>query len=364
MELYVLNKSNYSKISELKNQKIALYDNGEEEFISSIKELEKKITFKEKKYSNIDDAVNSLINEETKGLFLNSSLMDLYLDDHHIENQIRSIESIDLKIKTESELKEVNVTKKPFVVYLSGIDTSGKVNKSARSDVNLAAVVNPKSGKILIISIPRDYYVTLDSKNAKDKLTHAGIYGVLESAKTVGNLLDTEVNYYARVNFTSFIKIIDTIDGISVNVEKPTYRYNGDIDCGANRVCEQNSKKEFANKFAKQMYVKMVDVNQFVSNLSGGNKQKVVLARWIGKDSDIVVLDSPTRGIDIKVKQDIYQLMNQMRKDGKSIIMISEEPMELIGMCDRIMIMKDGKISGELERDQNLDENGLITMMV
>ena len=61
----------------------------------------------------------------------------------------------------------------------------------------------------------------------------------------------------------------------------------------------------------------MVDVNQFVSNLSGGNKQKVVLARWIGKDSDIVVLDSPTRGIDIKVKQDIYQLMNQMRKKWK-----------------------------------------------
>ena len=124
------------------------------------------------------------------------------------------------------------------------------------------------------------------------------------------------------------------------------------------------SNKEFADKYAKQMSVKMVDVNQFVSNLSGGNKQKVVLARWIGKDSDIVVLDSPTRGIDIKVKQDIYQLMNQMRKNGKSIIMISEELMELIGMCDRIVIMKDGKISGQLDRDKNLDENGLISMMV
>ena len=67
----------------------------------------------------------------------------------------------------------------------------------------------------------------------------------------------------------------------------------------------------------------MVNTDQFVSDLSGGNKQKVVLARWIGKDSDIIVLDSPTRGIDIKVKQDIYQLMNQMRKEGKSIIMIS-----------------------------------------
>ena len=127
-----------------------------------------------------------------------------------------------------------------------------------------------------------------------------------------------------------------------------------------------NDKKlgEFSNKFAKQMSVKMVGVKQFVSELSGGNKHKVVLARWIGKDSDIVVLDSPTRGIDIKVKQDIYRLMNQMRKSGKSIIMISEELMELIGMCDRIIIMKDGKISGELERDKDLDENSLISVMV
>ena len=121
---------------------------------------------------------------------------------------------------------------------------------------------------------------------------------------------------------------------------------------------------EFADKNAQQMSVKMVNVDQFVSDLSGGNKQKVVLARWIGKDSDIVVLDSPTRGIDIKVKQDIYQLMDRMRKSGKSIIMISEELMELIGMCDRIIIMKDGKISGEIERREGLKENDLISMMV
>ena len=122
--------------------------------------------------------------------------------------------------------------------------------------------------------------------------------------------------------------------------------------------------KDFANEYAKEMSVKMVNTDQFVSDLSGGNKQKVVLARWIGKDSDILVLDSPTRGIDIKVKQDIYQLMDRMRKSGKSIIMISEELMELIGMCDRIIIMKDGEISGELMRSRDLDENSLIAKMV
>lgn len=122
--------------------------------------------------------------------------------------------------------------------------------------------------------------------------------------------------------------------------------------------------KAFAKKFAQEMSVKMQGTEQFVSELSGGNKQKVVLARWIGKGSDLVVLDSPTRGIDIKVKQDIYQLMDRMRKEGKSIIMISEELMELIGMCDRIIIMKDGKINGELARSRDVDENSLISMMV
>ena len=126
----------------------------------------------------------------------------------------------------------------------------------------------------------------------------------------------------------------------------------------------ERKKKAFADKYAKEISVKMVNTKQFVSQLSGGNKQKVVLARWIGKDSDIVVLDSPTRGIDIKVKQDIYQLMDSMRKNGKSVIMISEELMELIGMCDRILIMKDGEINGELLRSPDLNENALIEKMV
>lgn len=130
------------------------------------------------------------------------------------------------------------------------------------------------------------------------------------------------------------------------------------------KMLSSKKNKEFAEKYAKEMSVKMQGVGQFVSELSGGNKQKVVLARWIGKDSDVLVLDSPTRGIDIKVKQDIYQLMDRMRKQGKSILMISEELMELIGMCDRIIIMKDGQINGELLRDPSMDENALIAKMV
>ncbi len=134
---------------------------------------------------------------------------------------------------------------------------------------------------------------------------------------------------------------------------------------GSTHILNDKKLKAFAEKHAKEMTVKMVDTDQFVSELSGGNKQKVVLARWIGKNSDIIVLDSPTRGIDVKVKADIYALMDEMRKSGKSIIMISEEIMELIGMCDRIIIMKDGRNSGEeLLRDPSLTENDLIAKMV
>ena len=112
------------------------------------------------------------------------------------------------------------------------------------------------------------------------------------------------------------------------------------------------------------MSTKMVGVNQFVSALSGGNNQKVVLARWLAKQSDILILDSPTRGIDIKVKAAIYSLLEEMRNQDKAILIISEEIMELIGMCDRMYIMKDGKINGQLFRSPDLSEQDLISKMI
>lgn len=121
---------------------------------------------------------------------------------------------------------------------------------------------------------------------------------------------------------------------------------------------------QFAETNSENMQTKMQNVHQFVSDLSGGNKQKVVLARWLGKGSDILVLDSPTRGIDVRVKQAIYALMADLRKQGKSIIMISEEIPELLGMADRIIIMKDGVINGEFLRDPLLGEEDLIEKMV
>lgn len=122
--------------------------------------------------------------------------------------------------------------------------------------------------------------------------------------------------------------------------------------------------KTFAKINAERLSIKMIGVGQFVSDLSGGNKQKVVLARWLGKGSDIIVLDSPTRGIDVKVKADLYALMSELKAQNKSIIMISEEIPELLGMADRIFIMKDGQITGEFQRNKKLGEEDLIVKMI
>lgn len=248
-EVYVLDKSKYKTVKDLNNKNISIYSPSDK----AIEKLNKEISFKEKDYDNIDEAVSSVLEKENDAIFVNSGIMEIYKESYDKVKDLRLVGSYEVTIKSENKLKTVKVTEKPFAVYLSGIDTSGKVNKSARSDVNLLAVVNPIKGKVLIISIPRDYYVTLSSKKAKDKLTHAGIYGVLESANTVGDLLDLDVNYYARVNFTSFIKIINSLGGIEVNVDKPDYRYNDAIDCGSNTICEQNSQRQFGTKM---IYIK------------------------------------------------------------------------------------------------------------
>lgn len=248
-EVYVLDKSKYKTVKDLNNKNISVYSPSDK----AIEKLNKEISFKEKDYDNIDEAVSSVLEKENDAIFVNSGIMEIYKESYDKVKDLRLVGSYEVTIKSENKLKTVKVTEKPFAVYLSGIDISGKVNKSARSDVNLLAVVNPIKGKVLIISIPRDYYVTLSSKKAKDKLTHAGIYGVLESANTVGDLLDLDVNYYARVNFTSFIKIINSLGGIEVNVDKPDYRYNDAIDCGSNTICEQNSQRQFGTKM---IYIK------------------------------------------------------------------------------------------------------------
>ncbi len=135
-------------------------------------------------------------------------------------------------------------------------------------------------------------------------------------------------------------------------------------DLADHKILRKKKLDAFARENAQNMSVKMTSIDQYVADLSGGNKQKVVLARWLGKASDILVLDSPTRGIDVNVKADIYALMNNLRLQGKAIIMISEELQELLGMCDRILILKNGKINAEFGRSRELNEEDIIVKML
>ena len=114
----------------------------------------------------------------------------------------------------------------------------------------------------------------------------------------------------------------------------------------------------------EQMRIKCRNGKQLVKELSGGNKQKVVFSKWLGTEADILILDCPTRGIDVGVKADMYKLMMKLKKQGKSIIMISEEQLELIGMSDRIMLLKDGSVTKELMRSKDLNEREVINYII
>ncbi|MCD8200887.1 MAG: ATP-binding cassette domain-containing protein [Clostridia bacterium] len=126
----------------------------------------------------------------------------------------------------------------------------------------------------------------------------------------------------------------------------------------------KGAERKVVKKQIEDLSIKCNTPQDLVSSLSGGNKQKVSLGKWIGNDSEILILDCPTRGVDIGVKQFIYQLMYRMKKEGRSIVMISEELPELIGMSDRIIIMKDGEVTKEFARSEGLTQEQIIKYMI
>lgn len=178
------------------------------------------------------------------------------------ETETKQIYQYEKKVLVDNEESDKNVTNDAFTIYLSGIDTYGPVSTKSRSDVNLLITVNPKTKKILMTSIPRDYYVELASFGAKDKLTHAGIYGVTESINTLENLLDIEIDYYARVNFTSVVDVVDALGGVDVYSKYTFTTLHGDF-----AISEGNNHMdgETALGFVRERY-----------SLPGGDNDRVI----------------------------------------------------------------------------------------
>lgn len=154
------------------------------------------------------------------GIFVSNTSYEMMCEEiDGFKKTTKIIHTISIEIETGDFAKRVDVTKDPFNVYISGIDSSGSIGTVARSDVNMIMTVNPEMKQILLTSIPRDMYLPLHTYGANDKLTHSGIYGIQETTATVEDWLGIDINYYLRVNFTTLIDVVDAIDGIEVESE-------------------------------------------------------------------------------------------------------------------------------------------------
>lgn len=180
-------------------------------------------------FDNYEALYPALLSGQVDAMILNSSYLDL-IDDRTMEegqyyfsNEIRIVKTLEFETEKAAEESAVvredfDITKDPFVLYVSGIDTYGDISTRSRSDVNILMAVNPSNRQILLVTTPRDGYVKIPgiSGEQKDKLTHAGIYGVNKSVETLNSIYDINIDYYARVNFNSVINIVDALGGIDV----------------------------------------------------------------------------------------------------------------------------------------------------
>ncbi len=166
---------------------------------------------------------------------------------------------------------------------------------------------------------------------------------------TVREAIDNGVSYLTEDRKSAGLILIDDIRH---NITLPSLKKiskKGFID--------QNKEVMVAEEYRSKLDIKSSSILQKAGNLSGGNQQKVVLSKWIFSRPDILILDEPTRGIDVGAKYEIYTIINQLADEGKSIIFISSELPEILGICDRIYVMNDGRIVGELTREEASSES-------
>lgn len=224
-------KGRYEKIEDLEAGTMKYFKQGESTVDQALEQLEEKISVIKEESNNIGQMVDDLYNNQTDSIMIEESYKSIIKDSYEdFEDKTEILYTIEIKTETESIAKSVNVSKEPFNIFISGIDSYGAIESVARSDVNILATVNPKTHQVLLTAIPRDYYVELaDTGGSYDKLTHAGIYGIDRSVRTVEILLDTEINYYVKVNFSSLTNIVDALGGVEVYSEYSFTGWDGGI---------------------------------------------------------------------------------------------------------------------------------------
>lgn len=215
----VLDESEYEELNDLDNATIGhLDENVHEGLNSAIEKIDQQIDFESVVLDDINSLVDNLSIEEVDAIILEDAQITMLEEDNNgLMDNFRIIASFDIETEIEVVSKEVNVTEDSYNILITGIDSYGSITRVSRSDVNMIVSVNPKDKKILLTSIPRDYYVYLSDYGDYDKLTHTGIYGIDVTTKALEDLLDIDINYYVKVNFTTLVDIVDELGGITVN---------------------------------------------------------------------------------------------------------------------------------------------------
>mgnify|MGYP002640302253 FL=1 len=281
------------------------------------KKLKKSI--ETKVFDNMEDMAKALMSEEIDIIVYDSSYQST------MEKAVEDFKS-GTKVIYECEIEEtqdlsldVPVQTEPFTVYISGIDIYGNVEDMSRSDVNIIATVNPKTHQILLVTTPRDYYVEIPgiSGGMRDKLTHAGNYGVDVSIDTLEELYQVSIPFYARLNFTSFINIIDILGGVDVESE---FDFTTGTDAGAVVEIQEGTNHlngQEALAFARERHALDDGDNQRGKNqqaLITAMIKKMVSPSMIVKAADILDEAADSVETNMSMKQ-IRALIKQQLKD-------------------------------------------------
>lgn len=326
MSVVVPSNSSVNDVSDLTSVQAPTDADGRNinELLSHIKS-EKGVDLATEKVDSYQAAYENLVNGSSQAMVFNSaysSLLEMSYENY--QSNLKTIYSYKIKtsIKDEAKAHDSNV----FNIYISGIDTYGSISTVSRSDVNLILTVNMNTHKILMTETPRDAYVKIPDGGADqyDKLTHAGIYGVETSEKTLENLYGITIDYYARLNFDSFLKLIDALGGVTVYNSQAFTSLHGNYDFPVGNVTLDSDK---ALGFVRERY------SLEHGDYDRGNNQMKVIQAILNKMTSLksvsnysTIISNVQDSIQTDMKLDtVMKLVNSQLDSGKKFTVTSQE---------------------------------------
>ncbi|MFQ9891164.1 MAG: LCP family protein, partial [Streptococcus sp.] len=294
MSIVVPKESDIKDVSQLTSvQAPTKVDKNNIETLMSALTKDKKVDVKVEDVASYQEAYDNLKSGKSKAMVLSGSYASLLesVDSNYASN-LKTIYTYKIKKKNNNSAKQVD--SKVFNIYISGIDTYGSISTVSRSDVNIIMTVNMNTHKILLTTTPRDAYVKIPGGGADqyDKLTHAGIYGVETSEQTLENLYGIKIDYYARINFTSFLKLIDQLGGVTVHNDQAFTSLHGKFDFPVGDI-QMNSEQALG--FVRERY-----------SLDGGDNDR-------GKNQETVISAIVNKLASLKSVSNFTSIVNNLQ---------------------------------------------------